>query len=120
MNTNPGLDRLSASDLCTRVKMPSYFEEKPSSLNSSTSSSKKSLKNRKDLTAVGQATNLAAVALFLNTNRAMTSNNSDVEAAACYHSEPERISNYRNSVAFMDAEVEVLLSRRKSSKFLPR
>ena len=78
---------------------------------------------------MGQATNLAAVALFLNTNRTLPSAGStDVEAAMgtgagsgqCYHSEPERISNYRNSVAFIDAEVEALLAcrgHRKGSKF---
>ena len=122
-----GFSLLSASELkepahANQPKMP-IFEEMAStsvacnSLSSSTSSSRKSLKQRKDLTAVGQATNLAAVALLLNTNRTVN----DAETGTnYYHSEPERISNYRNSVAFMDAEVEALLGRRKSSKFLPR
>ena len=46
----------------------------------------------------------------------------DSEAGQCYHSEPERISNYRNSVAFIDSEVEALLScqgKRKIRYFLP-
>ena len=45
----------------------------------------------------------------------------DSEAGQCYHSEPERISNYRNSVAFIDSEVEALLScqgQRKIRYFL--
>ena len=34
----------------------------------------------------------------------------------CYHSEPERLSHYRNSVAFLDEEVEALLVKRRQSK----
>jgi hypothetical protein len=92
-------------------------------LSRSVSGSKKSLslKNRKDSTAVGQATNLAAVALFFNANQNLASLDIDSEAGQCYHSEPERISNYRNSVAFIDSEVEALLScqgQRKIRYFL--
>ena len=61
---------------------------------------------------MGQATSLAAVALFLNTNSSLV----DAEAGHIYHSEPERISNYRNSVAFIDAEVEALLSCQGSKR----
>ena len=88
--------------------------EKTASLSRSVSGSKKSLslKNRKDSTAVGQATNLAAVALFFNANQNPASLDIDSEAGQCYHSEPERISNYRNSVSYsvIDSEVEALLS----------
>lgn len=32
-----------------------------------------------------------------------------------YYSEPERLSHYRNSVAYLDEEVEALLAKRKHS-----
>ena len=66
----------------------------------------------KDSTAVGQAASVAAVALLLN--RQVQSAETE-PAGSCYHSEPERLSNYRNSVAYLDEEVEALLARRKQS-----
>ena len=67
----------------------------------------------KDSTAVGQAASVAAVALLLN--RQVQSPETESGAGSCYHSEPERLSNYRNSVAYLDEEVEALLARRKQS-----
>ena len=66
----------------------------------------------KDSTAVGQAASVAAVALLLN--RQVQSAETE-PSGSCYHSEPERLSNYRNSVAYLDEEVEALLARRKQS-----
>ena len=129
---------LSASDLCrahikseksvnsggtsrsTDVSSQPIFEEnephrRAFSTSSSNCSSKRTSFTRKDSTAIGQTASLAAVALLLNTNK----NSADAEMGhAGINMESERIRSYRNSVAYIDAEVETLLSRqRRGSKF---
>ena len=85
------------------------------------SSSKRTSFTRKDSTAIGQTASLAAVALLLNTNNPSTTT-PDPELAGGPERYSERIRSYRNSVAYIDAEVETLISRqRRGSKFvLPR
>ena len=85
------------------------------------SSSKRTSFTRKDSTAIGQTASLAAVALLLNTNNPSTTT-PDPELAGGPERDSERIRSYRNSVAYIDAEVETLISRqRRGSKFvLPR
>ena len=85
------------------------------------SSSKRTSFTRKDSTAIGQTASLAAVALLLNPNNPSTTT-PDPELAGGPERDSERIRSYRNSVAYIDAEVETLISRqRRGSKFvLPR
>ena len=124
---------LSASDLCrahikseksgrsSDVSQPIFEENESaprrafSTTSSSNCSSKRTSFTRKDSTAIGQTASLAAVALLLNTNQ-----NRDAESgyAVAPNMESERIRSYRNSVAYIDAEVETLISRqRRGSKF---
>ena len=86
----------------------------------SCSSSKRTSFTRKDSTAIGQTASLAAVALLLNTNNPSTT--PDPEAGPPpVNLDSERIRSYRNSVAYIDAEVETLISRqRRGSKFIVR
>ena len=86
----------------------------------SCSSSKRTSFTRKDSTAIGQTASLAAVALLLNTNNPSTTT-PDPELAGGPERDSERIRSYRNSVAYIDAEVETLISRqRRGSKFIVR
>ena len=124
---------LSASDLCrahikseksgrsSDVSQPIFEENEPPrrafSTSSSNCSSKRTSFTRKDSTAIGQTASLAAVALLLNTNQ---NRDAELGCAVAPNMESDRIRSYRNSVAYIDAEVETLISRqRRGSKFPP-
>jgi hypothetical protein len=74
---------------------------------SSTSSTHKKWKVRKDSTAIGQVASLAVVALLVDTNRPQETE----PPTHCYHSEPERLNSYRSNSIYVADETRALLSK---------